>query len=362
MKPIYIVILIILSTVFNANAQKGKNKNVTDIDEQETMIETQMRQLEKYYNSGRYSNALKIAKQINNSNVKLDPETNQLFLKYYICSLKEMSYDEEADSATIEFTKKYPFYKPTKFDQPVFKDLLSNFYTRPRLAIWISGGVPSPIIQVDTVHLVGDTTQIMPDYSQTKGTSAEIALQFFPFKYFSVALGLHYMYFEYTRDRQQNITTFSYNEKNHRLSVPLYFIATMPTQEGKWVSELMLGAQADYLLKTTYTASTKYNQNQHFASSGNTELIEKNKINYTANAGIRLNYNHKQLSFFIDNTFRYTIKPFNNSEYNLNNNDLVYNQLFVPDAIHLITYTMQIGIKISFGYTTFTKYGYGYAR
>lgn len=360
MNKLYIILILLSITAFDAAAQKDKNKNLTDIDN-DSQIESKMRQFEKYYNAGRYSNALKVAKEINNSGIKLDDETNQQFLKYYICSLKEMSYDEEADSVAILFTKKYPFYKTTKFDQPVFKDLLSNFYTRPRLAVWLNGSPVTPNIQIDTIHLISDTTKIKPEYENCTGFSFEAAVQYFPFKYFSCAVGVQYLNFEYTRTLSQQITQFKYNEKNNVLSVPLYLIATMPTKKELWVPELMVGAQLDYIIKSKYNATTTFNNNQQYASSSNDiDLKEKNQINYSVIGGIRLNYNYKRLAFFIDNIFDYQIKPFNNSDYYHNNKDLLYNKMFVSDAIHIMLYKVQLGVKVRLGYTTITKYGYGY--
>ena len=54
------------------------------------------------------------------------------------------------------------------------------------------------------------------------------------------------------------------------------------------------------------------------------------------------------------------LKPYNNPKYNLSNANLVYNKLFVQDALHLSTIGIHFGMKIKLAYRVLAKYDYGY--
>jgi len=75
---------------------------------------------------------------------------------------------------------------------------------------------------------------------------------------------------------------------------------------------------------------------------------------------LRINRNFNQNTFFADASFSYMLRPFNNAEYNYYNHNLLYNKIFVPDAIHLATFNIRVGYKFKFGYSVKAKYGYGF--
>ncbi|MBR6278058.1 MAG: outer membrane beta-barrel protein [Bacteroidales bacterium] len=340
--------------IFNAHGHTFR------VDDSTTQTDLLLLKLRHNYSAGKYPDALEAARKIA-ANSKLSNEENNYFLRYYIAVLKEAGYDKEADSMTVLFTKKYPFYKIKDEDPVSFQQLTENYYTRPRIGVWLSFGAIDPHISVDTIHIIGDTTKISPKYSEDESISFETGLQFYLTKYLSLSLASRYSKTKYTRNEEHEMTKFIYSETNKIISFPINAICTIPTKKEKWVPEFMLGAELNYIFSSKYEAATQYGENQQYAATKEKiDLKEKNKLNYSASLGARINFNYKRLTFFAEASASYTIKPFNNPKYNQNNKNLVFNQLYIPDAIHLAYLRTQMGIKINLWYKTVAKYGYGH--
>ncbi|MBR4266712.1 MAG: outer membrane beta-barrel protein [Bacteroidales bacterium] len=334
---------------------------------QDNSNETLLYNFKRLYNAGKYSEAIKTAKTLNKT--KFNSKENSEFLKYYASTLKEAGFDREADSVTKLFLKKNPFYETQVSDPMPFKEMKKNFYTFPRFATWINFGLSTPMVIIDTVHVINEDSKNKPDYSSTEGFIAEIGFQYYITKFVSVAAGLQYNFMQYTRTENHSFYynsmkldyKFVYKESSHLLTVPVYVTITYPTRKEKIVPEFYAGFQQNYLLKTKYESYNEYGESQQNTISDNSiDLKTKNRINCSVFGGLRINRNFNQNTFFADASFSYMLRPFNNAEYNYYNHNLLYNKMFVPDAIHLATFNIRVGYKFKFGYSVKAKYGYGF--
>ena len=321
-----------------------------------------LRTLERYYNAGKYPDAINKSKQIKNQH-KLNNTDNEAYLRYTIASYKEMAYDEEADSLMRIFTKKYPFYKLRNNDPVAFKDIFNCYYTRPKITIWFKGGRSKTSAMIDTVYTIADSAKIEPDYELNNCINAEIGLQFYLSRRFSAAVSFNYWAADLTRtqDRGDSKTKFYYKESDNFISIPVFLVFNTSIEKFNFTNELMLGGSVDIMYKSQYEAFTWFGDNtQYTISEKDADLDDKNSLNYSIRIGDRLNYNVKRFSFFIEPQLIFPLKPHNNPDRKFNNADLVYNNMFVPDAIHLFTTQLNIGVKVHLFYKTIAKYGYGY--
>ena len=272
-----------------------KNKQNQSTDQS---IDTQTRNifmLKRYFNAGKYSTALQVAEQINQGK-KLSQQNNAEFMQYYSSALKASGYDYKADSIVKLFIKKNPFYT-----------LNENYYCFPKFSVWASGGFQAPVAQVDTVHVVGTKNTDEPDYSEVSGICFELGLQYNPWKYIGISLAAKYELLKYLRTVDHELDmggfivpyTFVYQENIQILSIPIKFIFTSPTKKEKWVPELHLGFQPDFLTRVSYDANTQYGGNSTYSLKENKiDLKEKNRINYSICSSIRINRNFKRFTFF----------------------------------------------------------------
>ena len=348
-----------------------KNKKNKKTDNQDINYDDQTRNifmLKRHFNAGKYSDALQLSETIRQGK-KLSQQNNAEFMQYYSSALKASGYDYKADSIVKLFIKKNPFYTLNESDPIPFKEIYSNYYCFPKFSVWASGGFQAPVAQVDTVHVVGTKNTDEPDYSEVSGICFELGLQYNPWKYIGISLAAKYELLKYLRTVDHELDmggfivpyTFVYQENIQILSIPIKFIFTCPTKKEKWVPELHLGFQPDFLTRVSYDANTQYGGNSTYSLKENKiDLKEKNRINYSICSSIRINRNFKRFTFFGEVNSDIMLKPYNNPKYNLSNANLVYNKLFVQDALHLSTIGIHFGMKIKLAYRVLAKYDYGY--
>jgi hypothetical protein len=322
--------------------------------------------LKRFFNAGKYFEARQTAAKLRTTG-KLSQEDNAEFMKYYSAVLRESLFESESDSVVREFIRKNPFYEPTEDDPVPFKKTFSNYYAYPKFSVAFSFGGVSPDVIIDTVHVIGSDKKVNPEYEESFGLSTGISLQYRPVKNFSVTTGVKYYFSQYSRTVLQTADIgivnfdykFVYKESGHIVAVPLYLGYSFDI--GKWTPEFFLGGELNYLVKSGYECYNEINGSQKkTAAKTKIDPESKYRFNYGLFFGLRVNRNFKRVSVFGEYTSTSMLRPHNNPKYNYSDNNLVYNKLFVPDAIHIQHQGISLGIKFNFGYGVIAKYGYGY--
>ena len=320
-----------------------------------------LRILQSLYLAGKYDDALRLSQSIRETrHLNSDDENDRL--KYTIAALKDMEYDDKADSLTKRFLGKNPFFNPKSSDPVSFKENLSNYYTMPRFSAWIGVGGIVPIPIIDTVHVVIDTLNPEPDYSNASGFALQLGFEYHPLKFLSLSFAPTYTRYQFSREIQRRtLTKFCYEETDNILTLPIRAEAYLYTRREKWVPSIYVGVKAKCILKSKYSA---YNQTvgeaQYTPSAKGIDLDEKTKFNYAGTFGLKLSRNHQRITYFMDLSMSMDFKPFNNPARNTDNNELVYDKMYVPDIFHMAEMSLMGGIKINFFYKTVARYGYGH--
>lgn len=356
-----------IDTASNVNQQSDPNKKnqqkpaVTITDSEE--IGEQLRNLQRLYLAGKYDEAIQLSQTIREKySLKPADETDRQ--KYTIASLKGMEYNEQADSAAKVFLGKNPFYdKHQKSSDPVpFTEIISNYYTTPKLSVWASIGQTLTIPLLDTVHVITDTLQMKPDYDPSSTETVQIGIEYHFNKYLAVSIAPTYTKNEYTRTIDRSARSqFIYKETSKFLSLPINFEAYWPIGSGKWMPSVYFGSKIKYLLKSHYNAYTETPGERRYESEDiKHDPDVKNKINFAIIGGVRLSRNFNRITVFGDLSLSGDIKPFNKPEAAMSNPDLAYDKMYIPDIFHIVEASAMIGVKINMCYKTIAKYGYGH--
>ncbi|MCR5455269.1 MAG: hypothetical protein K6F33_09815, partial [Bacteroidales bacterium] len=128
---------------YNNQLKIAVPQSYEDVDPEETDDA-----LQSLYNAGKLAEAYEFVEKSKSKYRRLSESSK--YLKYLIATTKELGYDEKADSLTIQFYHKYPFYKNKATDPPSFVELRSNFYAKPMFAFRASASHVLPRIMIDT--------------------------------------------------------------------------------------------------------------------------------------------------------------------------------------------------------------------
>ena len=351
------------------DAERDDSRSQFLRSESETQNGGALRALERYYNAGKYPEALRLSRYIRDS-LRLNRNETEQFLRYTIASYKEMQYDEQADSAMMVFTKKFPFYDTTSYDPVAFKEEFMNYTIIPRFALYANVILSMKThAKIDSIFPRADTTKVKPEYNSERSYGITIGGQFGITKKLSASLGFGYMVANFNRTEDYGATKFYYSESDQFLNLTSLVLYSLPKfrapLRGMIITpELFTGVSADFICKSEYQAYTWFGDNvQYTISNKSFDLDDKVRFNYSAIIGFRSNlYESNRWTWFTDCSWHMMMRPLNNASNRYNNSDLVFNNLFVPDAIHLSYFQWKIGCKFNLIYKTVPKYGYGYKK
>ena len=386
MKRFLVILSLLTAFCINAQAQQDTSRrngylplydnlqsdtdNTTDptsqkySDDKESPTGEALRALQRYYNAGKYPEALRQSQQIR-ENHHLNSSENERYLRYTIASYKEMAYDEEADSVMKIFTKKYPFYELNSDDPVSFQEVFKNYNTIPRISLFFNFQWTGTNVLIDSIFPRADTAKIIPEYDNPKTNNFEIGVQFGFNERFSMTASVKTLNLGTTRTEDYGTTKFYYKETDTYLSIPLMFYfrtwqVTLLTKN--YVAYLGFGGSFDYLINAEYQAYTWFGENTSYTvSNKKIDRIEKNKINFSGIANGRISWVFKnRFSIFYELSAQIMARPVNNPNHRYHNSDLVFNQVYVPDAIHLFMVHNKWGVSYNLRYKTLPKYNYGY--
>lgn len=345
----------------NATADPNDGEKYTDLSGYFDTIQTMLNELHSLYSAGNFHAALQLSQRDLNK-PHLTKAQNQDRLKYTIASYKSINYDQDADRIAKTFLQNDPFYT-IKSDDPVpFRDVLNNYYTTPQYSVWLAAGKTFVNTHMDTICSIIDTIPgaRTPDYDMD-GFVMQVGFEYRPFKVITISIAPSFTTYNIYRSiRRSDIATFHYSESCQVFSLPLFMEAGLHLGREKFVPSLYAGVQIKYIIQSKYTAFTEVASSYTDIPDEKNNTDSKNRLNYSVLGGIRLNYNHRRLTFFADLGVSLDLLPYNNPKKKYSDYDLLYQHFHVPDIFQMFEYAVKIGVKVNLKYKTIAKYNYGY--
>ena len=317
--------------------------------------------LKSLYSAGKITEAIEFSELIQKHFRRSDDQGCD-YMIYKLSALKDGGFDHQADSMVLSFRKKFPFYKIKKEDPLVFKNLMTNYYTRPLFSVGVSVSKLFPILKIDTVYSIpgGDTVKNL-EYKNFKYSMDEFSIQWYVTQKFSVTVSAAHSRLEFTRTAGY----MTHTEKTNCVSFPINFGYTLrPVIIDELTPEVFVGIRPGFVYQKSYDVSGFAQKNKNFDELDTVSSFYQNRhkqFNCTAIAGARLNYQLRRFCFFVQWHFGYTLNRFTNPKERYAVKELAFNNAIVPDAARLLETGMSAGFKVNFCYKTFAKYNdYGY--
>ena len=314
--------------------------------------------LEDLYSAGKYEQLLQLSQSLHDS-AHLSKEQNLQRLKYTVAAYKDFGYRREADSLARLFLQKDPFYDVQKGDPLPFREVLGNYYTMPKFAVWMAGGMHFVRPVLKTIRPIMDAS-VEPEYD-VRGNSLQIGFEYRPLKMLSVSVAPTLVKYEIERKmRRTDLATFHYNESCKAFALPLAVEAGLHVFGDKFVPSVYGGAQFKYILGTKSNAYTDAIGTYTEVPDMKDDIRYKNRTNFSVLGGARLNYTRRRITFFLDFGVSYDMKPYNDPDKKFDDRALMYQSLYIRDVFRLLDYTAKLGVKVNFQYKTIAKHHYGY--
>ncbi len=319
--------------------------------------------MKSLYNAGKVAEVIQLAELRKQFFRHKDKEMCE-FMIYRLSALKDGGFDRKADSLTISFRKKFPFYKIAKSDPKVFRDLMQNYYTRPVFAFGAAVSKLYPMIKIDTVfNIAQDDTAKRIKYSDMKYRMSEVFLQWYITQNFSMTVSAAFSTLEYTR-RSGNT---AYTDKTSFFYIPARFsYAFRPIFTDGLVPEIFLGAKNGFVRKKEYQAEVSVVEER--GDEKTTSLFQSayrpcqdgKYFNCTIFGGARLNYNFNRFCVFIEGSYGSALKPLAGHRQRNDDGGMSLATGIVPDVVRVRESGISAGVKVNFLYRTFTRHDYGY--
>ena len=316
--------------------------------------------LQTLYAKGKYGLVLVLARDMYRHD-RLTKSQNLLRLKYNIAAFKELAYHREADSAARLFLKKDPFYTPTENDPLPFREVLDNYYTMPKIAVWASLGVSASNVYEDTIRTIIDTNLWNPDY-KVRTKSIQIGFEYRPIKFLALSIAPTYSSYQITRTMERvTDVVFHYNEDAQIISVPICVELGLYKRREIFIPSIYGGAQFKYILESKYNAFNEIKGNYYSdIPDKKSDIDTKNRTNASVLGGVKFNVNVRGLTYFADCGISYDLLSYNDPAKKYCNTELLYQNLFIPDVFHMLEFYFRVGVKVNLHYKTIAKYRYGY--
>lgn len=319
--------------------------------------------LKSYYTAGKIRETLEFSEHIQKNLRRSDDDEMRDLMIYRTAALKDGGFDRPADSTVLSFRKKFPFYKIKKDDPPIFKNLMSNYYTRPMMAIGASVSNIFPRIRIDSVFNVSATdTARAIKYSDFKYTMTELFLQYHVTQKVSVSAGIAVSDLEYVRKSGPN----TYKDHTRLLYFPVRLSYTFkPIFTAGLTPEVYIGAKAGYTIQKQYDLTIIAKRGSSGIETDTVSVTYKPSLddkyfNCTLIGGIRLNYNVRRFCFFVEGHLGCALRPLDDQQFRRRDQGMAFYTRVTPDAVTLREGGISIGAKVNFFYKTFTKFDYGY--
>lgn len=262
----------------------------------------------------------------------------------------------KADSAMVDFLKRYPEYEITPADPAEFVYLKNSYKTTPTFSIGVVGGInltfPYSIEQFG-VHPLGSAS------GEYKISSTGFQAGASVIKYLSPRfdLNLEILYqqsvYSYSLIPQQQTSVFDPNyeveivETMSMLAFPFSF--TVDLTRGKWKPYLRAGIVGTYNLGTIIDPKRYYTDGSLDVVSGENiatnDLNNRTELNFFGQAGAGLKYNYQGKGYFLfDVRFLAGFTKIVNAENRLDpHSDLTFRYRYVSDDIYINSLYISLG-------------------
>ncbi len=263
---------------------------------------------------------------------------------------------QKADSAMVNFLKRYPEYEITPADPAEFVYLKNSYKTTPTFSLGVVGGInllfPYTIEQFGVHNLESASGNYNINSTGFQAGASVI-------KYLSPRfdLNLEILYqqsvYSYSLIPQQQTSIFDPNyeveiiETMSMLAFPFSF--TVDLTKGKWRPFLRAGIVGTYSLGSTIDSKRYYSDGSLDEVSGQniatSELNNRTELNFYGQAGAGLKFNYQGKGYFLfDVRFLAGFTKIVNAENRLDpHSDLIFRYKYTDDDMYINTLYISLG-------------------
>lgn len=226
-----------------------------------------------------------------------------------------------ADSAMLQFLKKYPEYEINPTDPKEFVYLFDTYKNLPVLSVGVIGGLTIPQFFVKQSNSTNNLNQINRSY-QKSGTSYQIGLQFNTYLADHYELGLEALYTSASFRTIDNVMLFdsvnetrTYSETQSRFEIPVFVRYNYPLTK-KVIPYAYLGLSPFYTISASASVTRIYYTATATDNSSNFNVLPmRNRFGMSAFAGIGLKYHVSRGFIFVDFKYLMDLTPQLNQSY-----------------------------------------------
>ena len=261
----------------------------------------------------------------------------------------------KADSAMVNFLKRYPEYEITVADPAEFVYLKKSYKTIPSFSVGVIGGLNLAFPYSVEQFGVHNLESASGSYSTSPGFQAGLSV----IKYLSPRfdLNLEIMFqqsvYNYTLQPKKLTSTFDPNYKVEiletmtLLSFPFSF--TVDLTKGNWKPYLRAGIVGTYYLGSTIDPKRHYSDGSLDVVSGENistaDMSYRTELNFYAQAGAGLKFDYAGKGYFIlDARFLAGFTKIVNAENRLDpHSDLIFRYKYTDDDMYLNNMYISLG-------------------
>ena len=339
-------ILILSSIFFTVTAFRG-------ISQSEECI-FQLQEAERLYSIGQVENI----PQMLESCIAEGFNKEERLQAYKLIILTFLTDDNmhNADSAMLDFLKRYPEYEITPADPAEFVYLKNSYKTTPTFSLGVVGGTnlsfPYSIEQFG-VHNLGSGSGEFKISSPGFQAGASVIKYLSPRFDLNLEILYQQSVYSYSLVPQQQTSIFNPNyeveiiETMSLLSFPFSF--TVDLTRGKWRPFLRAGIVGTYNLGSTIDPKRYYSDGSLDEVSGQniatSELNNRTEVNFYGQAGAGLKFDYQGKGYFLfDVRFLAGFTKIVNVENRLDpHSDLIFRYKYTDDDLYINTLFISLG-------------------
>ncbi len=269
------------------------------------------------YKDGLYEEVVKVLKN-GLSNCSLSGSDKAEAYKLMAASDYAMDELEEGDEYMIRFFKKKPNYLAKKgIDPSFFIEAFPKFKLSPKFTIYTDIAVPRYEIARSKVYAMWDAADYEQPYSTNSFPIPTVGIQWYPFRYFSLKIGISYNEFVYRREIiALEKVKLTYEEEAKSIGLPFSFNIDFPINKRVYPS-LYFGMTLQRVFEVDADIAREFLGGKAPPArklNGVDVSSRRNMINATQNIGIRLNYKVNNFIFHADVSYARPVLMYTNDE------------------------------------------------
>ena len=211
-----------------------------------------------------------------------------------------------ADSAMLQFLKKYPEYEINPTDPKEFAYLFDTYKSLPILSIGVIGGITIPQFFVKQSNSTNNLSQTNRSYKKY-GSSYQIGLQFNTYLAENYELGLEALYTSASFRTIDNVKLFdsinetrTYSETQSRFEIPVFVRYNYPLTK-TLIPYAFLGISPFYTMSASASVTRMYYTATATDNSSNFNVLPmRNRFGMSVFGGIGLKYHISRGFIFFD--------------------------------------------------------------